>query len=176
VLGQKYDNSFDRAAFHTAHTPHPGLGGQRFEKAATGTTLYGYDLSGHLLEESAGTAITDYIYLDGHPVATLTSSTGALAFLIDDRLGTPQLASNSTQAIVWQAAYQPFGSANVAVTTITQNLRLPGQYFDSESSLHQNGFRDYSPALGRYVESDPIGLGGGLNTYGFVGGESINGN
>ena len=44
-------------------------------------------------------------------------------------------------------------------------LRFPGQYFDKETNLHYNYFRDYDPSIGRYVESDPIGLEGGLNTY-----------
>ncbi len=47
-------------------------------------------------------------------------------------------------------------------------LRLPGQYFDKETNLHYNYFRDYDPSIGRYGESDPIGLKGGLNTYTYV--------
>jgi RHS repeat-associated protein len=47
-------------------------------------------------------------------------------------------------------------------------LRLPGQRYDAESGLHYNYFRDYDPSLGRYGESDPIGLRGGSNTYAYV--------
>ncbi|MEX8510372.1 MAG: RHS repeat-associated core domain-containing protein, partial [Leptothrix ochracea] len=50
---------------------------------------------------------------------------------------------------------------------------MPGQIFDKETGLHHNGHRDYNPATGRYIQPDPIGLEGGINRYGYVGGNPV---
>jgi RHS repeat-associated protein len=56
--------------------------------------------------------------------------------------------------------------------TFAYNLRFPGQIFDGQAGIHQNGFRDFDPAIGRYAESDPIGLfGGSYSTYAYVDGK-----
>jgi len=44
-------------------------------------------------------------------------------------------------------------------------LRFPGQYFDAETGLFYNCFRNYDPQTGRHIQSDPIGLRGGSNTF-----------
>lgn len=46
--------------------------------------------------------------------------------------------------------------------------------FDRETNLHYNYFRDYDPSIGRYIQSDPIGLLGGINTFGYVEGDPMN--
>lgn len=124
--------------------------------------------TGTLLEETnaSGTAQADYIYLNGRPVAVLNGST--LYYLHDDMLGIPQLATDSSQNVQWQASYDAFGQASVS-GTVTQSLRFPGQYFDAESGWNHNGFRDYAPTLGRYIEPDPLGrLGSGNDLYVYV--------
>ena len=76
--------------------------------------------------------------------------------------------------IVWRWDSDPFGTtaANEDPDGDSQafvyNLRFPGQYADSESGLIYNYYRTYDPTTGRYSESEPIGLGGGLNTYGYA--------
>ena len=149
--------------------------GQRLVKTPLGASpiLYQFDQSGNLLEEgyASATGPVDYIYLGAQPIATLAPGTGAFSYLHTDHLGTPQLATSSAQAVVWSAAgYQPFGTTGTVTGTITQNLRFPGQYFEAESAFYHNGFRNYMPNLGRYLESDPVGLTGGINTYSYVGG------
>jgi RHS repeat-associated protein len=144
--------------------------GQRVIKtiSSNARNIYQYGQNGMLLEETnaAGAAQADYIYLDGRPVAVLNGST--LYYLHTDHLGTPQLATDSNQVIQWQASYDPFGQASVS-GAVTQNLRLPGQYFDVESGWNHNGFRDYAPELGRYIEPDPLGrLGSGNNLYAYA--------
>jgi RHS repeat-associated protein len=95
-------------------------------------------------------------------------------FLHDDRLGAPQVATDSYQNGVWSANYGPFGELSTVPGLIVQNLRLPGQEFDVDAGLYHNGFRDYVPGWGRYLQSDPIGLVGGLNTYGYAEGNPVN--
>jgi RHS repeat-associated protein len=158
--------------------------GQRLSKTlATGqpqlATFYQYDRAGHLIEEgewaggpdlnSGGAKPNlDYLYLGDQPIALLYPALGSLEFLHDDRLGTPQLATTTQQGTAWAANYNPFGRTQLQVNLLVQNLRFPGQYADLETGYYHNGFRDYDPSLGRYLQSDPMGLKGGLNTYAYA--------
>ncbi|MBI5055220.1 MAG: RHS domain-containing protein [Nitrospirae bacterium] len=74
----------------------------------------------------------------------------------NDHLGTPVVMTDSSGSTVWQGEFKPFGEPLSISGSVTNNLRFPGQYYDSETGLHQNWHRDYMPEVGRYVESDPI--------------------
>jgi RHS repeat-associated protein len=66
---------------------------------------------------------------------------------------------------VWDGQFDPFGNASSITGGATMNLRFPGQYFDAETGIAQNWNRDYDPTIGRYIESDPIGMVDGPNPY-----------
>ena len=69
-------------------------------------------------------------------------------------------------AVVWSAKYSSFGEAAVdPASTVTNNLRFPGQLYDQETGLHYNWHRYYDPSTGRYLKKDPIGFGGGINLF-----------
>ena len=89
-------------------------------------------------------------------------------FIHADHLGTPRVVSDPAGTVVWKADYDTFGKATLTTNVYALNLRFPGQYFDAETNLHYNYFRDYDPAVGRYLQSDPIGLAGGINTYAYA--------
>ncbi len=149
--------------------------GQRVAKIMSSTiTYFLYDRAGHLLAESngaTGAAQTEYLWLDDMPLALVTN--GNLYFIHPDHLGTPQKATDANQNLAWDAVLRPFGQTEQQTFPSLSNLRFPGQYFDSESGLTQNWFRDYDSSVGRYIESDPIGLGGGINTYAYVAGNPL---
>lgn len=107
-------------------------------------------------------------------VAITVNHAAALYFIEVDHLDTPRLVSDAAGTTVWKWDQQePFGDSvpdenPSGLGTFDLPLRLPGQRYDQETGLHYNYYRDYNPSLGRYGESDPIGLRGGINTYAYV--------
>ena len=106
---------------------------------------------------------TDYAYMDGMPIAAIQPVAATVSALHTDQIGTMQRATNASKTVVFTANYDPNGKTT-PTTTITQNLRMPGQYNDA-TALYHNGARDYLPdsakAGGRYAEVDPIGIAAG---------------
>jgi RHS repeat-associated protein len=99
-----------------------------------------------------------------------------------DHLGAPRkITRPSDNGLMWRWDTDTFGSIapnsdRAGFGTFTYNLRYPGQYSLNESGLYYNDFRDYDPQMGRYVESDPIGLyGGSLSTNAYTNGKPISG-
>lgn len=95
--------------------------------------------------------------------------------LNDERMRPVQVISASGVK-EWEGSYTPFGDVDVEVDTlgIGKSFGFAGQWFDEESGFYYNYYRDYDPSLGRYIQSDPIGLLGGLNTYSYVRSNPVN--
>ena len=147
--------------------------GQRLRKAGTaGTTYFAPDASGALLAEYLNGGWIDYVWLNGRLVGRMAG--GQVDAIHDDQLGRPEAVTDANRTVVWRAQNLAF-TRNVTVASLTLNLGFPGQYYDAETGDWNNGFRDYNAQLGRYVESDPIGLTGGINTYAYVGDDPLTG-
>jgi RHS repeat-associated protein len=156
-------------------------------------TVFHYDMDGHLIAElDAATKQVkrEYIWLGDTPVAVIaganptlpvnTSNAPAVFYIHTDQLNTPRLVTDVNKKRRWDwnpLTNEPFGASQPNQTPVSSlpafamNLRFPGQYHDSETGTFYNHYRNYHPGWGRYLQSDPIGLQGGLNTYNYVGGQ-----
>ena len=143
-----------------------------------GITYFVYDEQGRLIGEydGAGAARQELVYLGDTPVASVRPRRGRgvdIYPIYTDHLNTPRVVTNQANQVVWEWKTDTFGAGAAnenpgGLGMFAFNLRFPGQYYDAETGLHYNYFRDYDPSVGRYVESDPIGIWGGLNTYAYV--------
>jgi RHS repeat-associated protein len=116
-------------------------------------------------DEATGALIREYVWNGWEAVAVIEG--GVISFVRTDHIGRPVFATNSAGVKVWSASYLPFGGVHVS-TGSPPNARFPGQWFQSESGLHQNWMRDYDPTTGRYLQADPLGLVAGMNVYGYA--------
>lgn len=159
--------------FTTSYT-NDGLGERLTRSGYGASTLPGgkeefvYDPAGHLLGEydGNGKAIQETVWLGSLPVAVLVPGMTPL-YVAPDHLGSPHQIADASRGTVWSWDHDPFGNG-APTGSLSYNLRFPGQYFNQETGLHYNGFRDYDPTSGRYVQSDPIGLLGGINSYAYT--------
>ena len=141
--------------------------------------VFVYDQQGQLLGEyrlQDGSLLREYVWLQGLPVAIIDGSPAspAVYYIQTDHLGTPRVALDRAGRQRWSWVAEPFGNSEpvedpLGLGSLRINLRMPGQYFDLESGLAYNWHRAYDASTGRYTQSDPIGLEGGINTYSYVG-------
>ena len=96
------------------------------------------------------------------------NSWAGVYFVHGDNLNTPKVMTNTAQQVVWRSELDPFGNVVVNISAVENNIRFPGQYFDGELSQNYNYFRSYDPSVGRYSQSDPIGINGGFNIYSYA--------
>jgi RHS repeat-associated protein len=79
------------------------------------------------------------------------------------------MLTNAAKATVWSAIYEPFGRVHSVTGAVTQNLGLPGQWFQLEHGLAYNWHRHYDSTTGRYTTADPLGFVDGPSIFAYVG-------
>lgn len=166
--------------------------GQRIRRTVNSDSVWSlYDLQGNWLGEydSAGMPRQQVIWFAGMPVGVIdrrregAAQEGARLFYVQtDALGTPRAVIDPVSEAhpwgkaVWRWELEgdafggdlPIDDPDNDGKRFTFDMRFPGQRYDDATGLHYNYFRDYDPAVGRYVQSDPIGLAGGVSTYAYV--------
>jgi len=176
VLDEKHNYSYDArnrlVAIDQNVTYNYNNNNRRVSKTVNGATTY-FIYDGHMLlgeYDTNGNVLNEYIYLGSTPIAMTTDTKTYRVYA--DHFNTPRRVADEANNIVWKWESTPFGETK-PTGTLAFNLRFAGQYFDKETGTHYNINRDYNPITGRYIQSDPIGLDGGLSTFAYVNGNPV---
>ena len=148
-----------------------------------GMQIFVYDDAARLIGEydDLGRARIEHVWLEDRPIAAITytyvgtsttPATTTTSYVETDHLATPRLITNASRQKRWTWESAPYGDTfpnenPQALGAYKYNLRFPGQYFDAETNHHYNHHRDYESTSGRYLQSDPIGVLAGVNTYAY---------
>ncbi|WP_362062472.1 RHS repeat-associated core domain-containing protein, partial [Streptomyces sp. NPDC048255] len=133
-----------------------------------------------------GLPMQQIVWWDGVPVAVLANSPQGqkLYYIYTDRLATPRAVADPQRDVAvwsWDAKGEAFGATapnqdpDLDGTAFVFDMRFPGQRFDPWTGSNYNYFRDYDASVGRYLQSDPIGMSGGINTFAYVSSNPVSG-
>jgi RHS repeat-associated protein len=191
TFNQRGRMSSATAGSTTANYVYSATGALIEKTVGSVTTLLMYDESGHIVGEysNTGALIQETVWMDNIPVATIRhngstgcTSTVCVFYVHTNHLGAPvKVTRPSDNKLAWRWDPDTFGSSTATpnqnpsgLGTFIYNLRFPGQYYQAETGLFYNYFRTFDPQMGKYLESDPIGLdGGGYSTYAYANGNPI---
>lgn len=152
------------------------LGRRIWKRFGSKKIEYYWDTDRLIAEVRADGSLRIYIYADHFALVPLLfieyetmdadPTQGRRYFIYCNHIGTPILVEDESGKTVWRGKIEPYGFTHIGESSlIDMPLKFPGHYFDSETGLHYNRFRYYSPELGRYLQSDPAGIENHFNLY-----------
>ena len=168
------DGSIAAVEFYNGSTLIASVGTAPYTHTWSNVPLGNYSVRARAVDNQGAVTYSSTIAVNVNAVVA-----SGVYYVYADHLNTPRVIADGSNKVVWRWDSGPFGAdaANEDPDGDGQkfryNLRFPGQYYDRETGLHYNYFRDYEPGTGRYVQVDPIGLRGGINLYAYVDGNPI---
>jgi RHS repeat-associated protein len=143
--------------------------GRRVQKAGpSGATRFVWDGAAIADEVRDGRGTAAWFFEPGSFRPLLKQEGGKTYQCVADQVGTPRELLTNEGVVVWSATPTTWGDAELVEARTRCPIRFQGQWFDEESSLHYNFHRYYEAQIGQYISPDPIGLDGGMQTYGYV--------
>jgi RHS repeat-associated protein len=166
ISGERWKASYDALCRRTAKTWHGCTTSYYWDDFRLAAEIH-HDGSLRLYVYVDEVALVPFMFVE-YAATDSDPATGKRYYIFTNQIGVPTRVEDDAGKSCWSARIDPYGKAHLTrESMLDMPLRFPGHYCDSETGLHYNRFRYFSAELGRYLQSDPAGVEGGINLYAY---------